>query len=326
MTTIDNTLPPAWRYEQAMLQRLAVEPEFLAHKDAWLEAMERKDMATAVSYYAPVARWIELTKQIQPAQAEIVAQASLAACQQAYELLQRHPSAWTADDFREQRSPRQGAFMYRLRVYIAPAVLVAATAVLHPSLLLIAVPAAVLFGRWQGRLMCDQIYTDLALEKARAGALPDDAQRLRHVLGLQNVRVVSYGLVVDLAKRYQAVLVERAAAEKAAQEARRQAAAKAQVIPARVGGAALGTGLAATAGAGVALAATYQEPTHYQPEDLPATQDLSPTFNYDYDDTSWIPELPDPYGDVNPVSGLPMIGGGSPIDVGGNVYGTNDFF
>jgi hypothetical protein len=46
----------------------------------------------------------------------------------------------------------------------------------------------------------------------------------------------------------------------------------------------------------------------------------------DWDD--WMPALPhqsyDPYGAVNPASGLPMSGPGSPFDIHGNVFGSND--
>lgn len=327
VSTNENTsLPPAWRYEQAMLKRLVVEPEFQAHKDAWSAAMKRKDVAEALAHFEPVRQWLDLTKVIEPAQAELVAQAPLATCRHAFELLQRHPAAWTTEALLEQRSLRRGTIFYRVRVYAIPVAMVVATALTHPTWLWGVVPAAVLLGRWQDRLMREQIYTEMEYEKARAGTLPDDAQRLRHELGLHDVREISYGLVIDLAKRYHAVLVERAEAEKASQAARRQAFAAAQVTtPGRVGGVALGAGLAA-AGAGVAMAATYPETVYYQAEDPPAMQDLSPTIDYDAFDTSWIPEPLDPYGDVNPASGLPMVGGGSPIDVGGNVFGTNDLF
>jgi hypothetical protein len=326
-TTDNTTIPAEWRYEQAMLKRLVVEPEFQAHKDAWHNAMKRKDVAVALEHFEPVRKWLDLTKLIEPAQAEIVAQASMAMCQHAYELLQRHPAAWTADALMSQRAPRRGTFMYRLRVYAIPVALVVATALTHPAWLWGVIPTAVLFGRWQDRLMREQIYADLAHQKARVGTLPDDAQRLRHEFGLHDVRAISYGLVIDLAKRYHAVLVERAAAEKAAQAARRQVVSAAQVTtPGRVSGVALGTGLAAAAGAGLAMAA-YPAQVHYQQENPPAIQDLSPVQDFDYDfDTAWQPEPLDPYGDINPASGLPMVGGGSPIDVGGNVFGTDDLF
>jgi hypothetical protein len=73
--------------------------------------------------------------------------------------------------------------------------------------------------------------------------------------------------------------------------------------------------------------AAYPAQVHYQQENPPAIQDLSPVQDFDYDfDTAWQPEPLDPYGDINPASGLPMVGGGSPIDVGGNVFGTDDLF
>lgn len=328
--TQSNVSTPALHYEQAVLQRQALDPEFMAVKDDWIEAMNAKDMPAARRLHPPVQKWLALTEQIKISQAELVAQASMDTCRHAYELLHRRPTAWTAADLKERRVTHPGGYMYLARVFLLPTAAVVGTALIQAGWLWAVLPLAVFAGRWQFGQMRDQVYADLAFEKACAGDLPDDAQRLRHELGLWNVSAVTFELALDLAKRFQAARMERLAAEKAAQAISRQAEAGARHYAlAHIGAAATGVGLGeelAVAAAELAVATPASTPVFYA--EGPLDQDLSASYDYDqFDDPfAWQPEPIDPYGAVNPASGLPMLGGGAPLDVGGNLFGTNDQF